>query len=101
MFDYLSRILKWRKGNEVISKGSMKHFMPYNGTYVYLRSYNGKNILVILNGTDKEQQIPTARYIEILSNFHQGKDIISQSVIDLSKEFINLSPRQSIILELE
>ncbi len=101
VYDYLSNLLKWRKNNEAIAKGSMKHFIPYKGTYVYVRSHEGKEVMILLNGTDKEQQIPVLRYAEILKNYSQGKDIISGSTIDLSKEMINLSPRQSVVMELQ
>lgn len=101
VYDYLSNLLKWRKNNEVIARGGMKHFIPYKGTYVYVRSHEGKEVMILLNGTDKEQQIPISRYAEILKNYSQGRDIILGSTVDLSKESINLSPRQSIVMELQ
>ena len=33
-YNFISKIANWRKGNDVIAKGSMKHFMPENGLYV-------------------------------------------------------------------
>lgn len=101
MYNFLKTILDWRKGNEVIAKGDMTHFMPFNGTYVYARSYNGKDVLVLLNGTDKEQQIPTSRYKEVVKGYKQGNDVISGAGIDLTQETIKLAPRQSFILELK
>ena len=40
-WNYMQKLLKWRKGNEVIAKGKMKHFVPQNGVYVYARNLNG------------------------------------------------------------
>ncbi len=40
-WDYMSKLLHWRRGeaNEVIAKGSLKHFMPQNGMYVYRQAW--------------------------------------------------------------
>lgn len=99
-YNYFKNLLNWRKGNEVIAKGEMKHFMPFNGVYVYSRSYNGKTVLVLLNGTSKEQDIPTARYEEVIGSHKQGKDIISSNLVDFSNETIKLVPNQSMVIEL-
>jgi len=40
-WNYLQNLLKWRRGNEVISKGQMKHFQVNQGVYVYERSLDG------------------------------------------------------------
>ena len=33
-FTYMQKLLQWRKGNEVIAKGRLKHFAPNKGIYV-------------------------------------------------------------------
>ena len=77
----------------------MKHFIPQNGIYVYVRSFEGKAAIVILNGTSKEQVLPIKHYNEVLNNATTGKDIISEKNIDLTKD-ITLNPKQSMIIEL-
>lgn len=99
-YNYFKNLLHWRKGNEVIAKGDMKHFMPFNGTYVYSRSYDGKTVLVILNGTSKTQELPVARYAEVIQDHKQGKDIIDGSTIDFTQETVKLAPYQSMVIEL-
>ena len=51
MFSWLSRLLHWRKGNQVITKGTMTQFIPFNGIYVIARQYKGKTAMTVLNGT--------------------------------------------------
>lgn len=99
-YNYFKNLLHWRKGNEVIAKGNMKHFMPFNGTYVYSRSYDGKTVLIILNGTSKTQELPVARYTEVIQDHKQGKNIIDGSIIDFTQENIKLAPYQSMVVEL-
>lgn len=99
-YNFFKNLLHWRKGNDVIAKGNMKHFMPFNGTYVYSRSYDGKTVLVVLNGTSKAQEIPVTRYAEVIQDHKQGKDIIDGNTIDFTQENIKLAPHQSMVIEL-
>lgn len=102
MFDFVSKLLHWRKGNDVISKGSMTQFIPFNGVYVYSRSYVGKSVMVILNGTDSAVDMPVARYAEVLpKSIRQGKDVITGKIIDLNGETIHLQPRESFVVDFD
>ena len=71
--DSYKTILNWRKGNDVIAKGSMVQFMVPNGVYACARQYEGKTIFVILNGTDAETTVPLKFYKEILKNSSREK----------------------------
>lgn len=63
----MQKLLQWRKGNEVIAKGKLKHFAPNKGIYVYERKYGNQSVVVFLNGNDREQTIDLHPYQEILS----------------------------------
>lgn len=96
---YLRQLLKWRKGNEVISKGSLKHFVPRNGAYVYCREYQGKKVLAILNGLDKENSISLDQYQEVLGAPVNGRDVLTNKSVFLDKTLV-LGPRETLLLEL-
>ena len=64
-FTYMQKLLQWRKGNEIIAKGRLKHFAPNKGIYVYERKYGNKSITVLMNGTDKTQTINLTPYKEV------------------------------------
>ena len=98
MFTWLSRLLHWRQGNEVITKGQQIQFIPINGIYVIARQYQGKTALTILNGTSKPATLDVARYAEVIGSVARAKDILTGRYYDLSKNF-ELKPRQSLILE--
>lgn len=97
-FDYMKKILNWRKGNEAIAKGTLKHFAPMNSVYVYERKYNGKSVVVILSGSDSEKMINLADYKEILPK-NEAKDIISENTINLTGGTLTIAPRSVFILE--
>ena len=98
MFQWTSRLLHWRQGNEVIIKGRQTQFIPYNGIYVIARQYKGRTALTILNGTTKPATMNIKRYQEVIGDKKQAKDILTGRYYDLSKD-LELSPRQSLILE--
>ena len=98
-WNYMQKLLKWRKGNEVIAKGKMKHFVPQNGVYVYARNLNGKQVVVIMNGNAKDSVLPLDRYDEILKGYTSGKDVITGKVVSLQKE-LTLGAKDVLVLEL-
>lgn len=96
--DFLSKVAKWRKGNKVISEGSLKHFMPENGMYVYERRLDDKRAVVIMNGTDKELSIDMSIYSEILPDGTTLKDIVTGESFTVTQK-MKFSPRALFILE--
>ena len=98
MFTWMSRLLHWRQGNKVITKGKQTQFLPYQGVYVVARQYQGKTALTVLNGTSKPTTMNVARYEEVIGKASKAKDILTGRYVDLSKN-IELKPRQSLVLE--
>ena len=99
MFDWLSRLLHWRQGNDVIIKGKQTQFIPYKGIYVIARQYNGKTVLTILNGNRKQADMQLDRYAEVIGNATAGKDVITSRTIKHKKK-LSLNSRQTLIIEL-
>ena len=98
-FNYLQKMLNWRKGNNIIANGKMKHYAVQNGVYLYERYLNNKKVVVVMNGTSKNVEVNLDRYAETLGNRKQGFDVVSNKNIQLSNT-LKLTPRQTIILEL-
>ena len=99
MFDWLSRLLHWRQGNDVIIKGKQTQFIPFNGIYVIARQYQGKTVLTILNGNRKQADMQLDRYAEVIGNATAAKDVITGRTIRLDKK-LSLKSRQTLIIEL-
>ena len=99
MFDWLSRLLHWRQGNDVIIKGKQTQFIPYKRIYVIARQYNGKTVLTILNGNRKQADMQLDRYAEVIGNATAAKDVITGRTIKLDKK-LSLKSRQTLIIEL-
>lgn len=97
-FDFISNLNRWRRGNEVVAKGSMKHFMPTNGLYAYERRLGDRSVVVIMNGTDSELEADMTRYGEILDFEAPYRDVVSGTEIR-PEVTMRFAPRQVLILE--
>lgn len=103
-YDFMSRLLQWRKGADAVHSGKMKHFAPNQGVYVYQRYIPGtdKSVTVILNGTDKSVDLDMSRYAEILRPGTEYVDALSgQTVTPMPADnsSFSLSPRKILVLE--
>ena len=99
MFVWLSRLLHWRKGNDVITQGRQTHFIPFSGIYVLARTLDKRRVLTIMNGTSKPATMPVARYAEVIGDAHEARDVLTGRTINLQND-IKLAPRATLVLEL-
>ena len=99
-WDYMSKLLHWRRGeaNEVIAKGSLKHFMPQNGMYVYRRKLGDKEVTVLMNGTTRPLTVTMERTLEILPYGTRLHDIISGEDVTIAEQ-MTFAPRQVMVLQ--
>ena len=98
MFRWTARLLHWRQGNEIITKGKQTQFIPQNGVYVVARSYNGKNVMTVINGTSKAATMKAERYAEIIGDAQEATNILTGHKINISKD-VKLAPRGVMVLE--
>ena len=98
MFTWLSRLLHWRQGNDVITKGSQTQFIPYNGVYVMARRYNGRTVMTVVNGTGRTTVFAVKRYAEVIGHNTEAKDVLTDRTVSLTDD-TQLEPRKVMILE--
>lgn len=96
-YRYFQRLLHWRKGNEVIARGEMTQFLVQQGVYAYARHYEGRTVLVLLNGSDSPTTLPLHPYKEVLGNAVQGRDVISGRIVRLD-EPLQMAARESLVV---
>ena len=103
MFNWLSRLLHWRRGNETIIRGYQTQFIPYNGIYVVTRRWHRNTVMTILNGTTQDAVLDISRYQELFDDgqdVSRVQDIPTGRYYDLTKN-LTLKPRQTLVLEFQ
>ena len=105
MFQWLSHLLHWRKGNETIVRGYTTQFCPWKGVYVMARRWHRNTVITVINGTSKPAAFEVARFAELLdtqgsATSTRATDIPTGRHYDLSAD-VPLAPHQALVLELE
>lgn len=97
---YLKQLLNWRKHNNVIAKGKILHFAPFDGVYVYFRYNKEKTIMVVMNKNDKKVSIDTKRFAEVLKGRTHALDVLSNESVDI-KSGISVNRKSTTIFEMK
>lgn len=102
IFDFVKKLLNWRKNNPVIHTGGLKHFIPENDVYVYFRYNDDKKVMVVLNNADEESHtLSMKRYAEMLEGVNEGVDIISGQPVTGLKQSLTVPAKTAMIIELK
>ena len=80
---YLKKLLNWRKNNPVIATGSILHFAPFDGIYVYFRYNKEKTIMVVMNKNPVPVKIDVKRFAEILKGKKKAENIITGDPVSI------------------
>ena len=83
-WDFISSVLQWRRSpevNEVIARGSLKHFMPQNGLYIY-----------------EPREVTMERTVEILPYGTRMHNMVSGEEVTVA-ETMTFAPREVLILQ--
>ena len=99
-WDYLKRLLNWRKQSEAVTTGQLIHYTPdESGCYVYARVKGNQTVLVVMNGTNEDRTLDMNRFHEVIQGKQVGKDVISGKTIDIANT-MNIAARGVYVLEL-
>ena len=100
-WDYMQKLLHWRKQNKAITEGNLIHYAPNNsGCYVYARIKDDKTALVILNGSNKDQLLSMDRYKDVISSYTKGVDVITGQELDVTSQ-ITVPARGVFVMDLK
>jgi glycosidase len=98
-WDYLQKLLQWRKTNDAITKGTMVHYEPKNGIYVYGRTKDNHTVMVILNSAITDQAVKMDRFTDIIGKYTTGKDVITAKTFQFNNS-ITIPAKGEYVLEL-
>ena len=99
-FNFVKKLLNWRKNEPLIHTGKLTHFVPQNECYVYARHNGQKTILIVLNNhKEKEAPLDTDRFKEVLKNYTKATEIHSKKKFENMKDIV-IPAQTGYILEL-
>jgi glycosidase len=95
-FNYLSKLLNWRKNKPVIHTGLLTQYVPENDVYVYFRYNEKEKIMVIMNNNETDQTLKTSRFAENLNGEKTAKDLMTEKTYELSTSIV--VPKQTTLI---
>ncbi len=98
-WDYMQKLLQWRKSSIAVTQGKLIHYAPKNDVYVYARIKGSHTVLVMLNSSTTDQTVQMDRFTDITAGYTHGRDVISSAILDLSKQVV-IHAKGEYILEL-
>lgn len=100
-FDFARKLLNFRKSSKALTEGSFVHYTPDNNSkcYVFGKTTGDNTVMVILNGSDRAQSLPMARFADLIGGSNMGTDVITGREIDL-RQNVSMEPRGVYVLEL-
>lgn len=98
-WDYLRKLLQWRKTSTAINSGKMIHYAPKDGVYVFGRIKGDKTVLVVINSSLIDKELKLDRFSDVITGYSSGKDVISSKEIAL-KQSISIPAKGQYILDL-
>lgn len=100
LFNYVKKLLNYRRNHEVLQTGKLMQYVPEKGVYVYFRYNAQQTVMVVYNGNDAQSNLLTARFDERMNGFTKAVNLITGETIDLANG-IALPARTALVLELQ
>jgi glycosidase len=99
-YDFLKKVLNWRKNEKVIQTGKLTHYIVNDNIYVYFRHDANDTVMIIINGNQIEKELDTKRFQKNIVNAKSGVNVLTDEEIkDLSK--LHLPSRSALIIKLK
>ncbi len=101
LHDTFRTLLKWRQTSAAVQKGRTVHFLRRDNTYAYFRIAESETVLVFINNSLEEKEIPWNDYQEITVNLpSEGMDILNSRTVKVGDK-LAVGPRSSVIVEFK
>ena len=73
-------------------------YIPQEEVYVYFRTFEQENIMVVANRNKEGKTIDLARFSQGLKGATSGENLITEEKVDLSRGTIEVGPMETLIL---
>lgn len=99
-YDYMSRLLLWRKDNAWFGSSKLVQFVPEENTYVYFRMDGTKAVMCVYNMNDKEVELDLSRFTECMQGRTRALEITTGARANLSGK-LALPAKSNFVYELK
>jgi len=99
-FDFLQKLLNYRKNQPLLHTGKLTHYMPRDGVYVYFRAGASGKLMVIINKNEANSRLDLKRFEQDLRGFHVVENALTRENFSI-KAPLPLAGKSAVIFELK
>lgn len=96
---FVKTLLNWRKSASAIHSGSLVHYLPEDGVYVYFRANDQQLVMVLMNNNQEEVEVDTTRFKETSKAASSMKNVMTGARKDYGRS-ITVPARTAAVFEL-
>ena len=101
LHDTFRTLFTWRKTSTAVQQGRTVHFLRRDNTYAYFRIADAETVLVFVNNSLEEKEIPWGDYEEITVNLpSEARDVLTSETMKVGEKLV-LGPRTAKIIEFK
>lgn len=93
-------LLNWRKNSEAVHEGTLKHYVPVDGAYVYFREAEDQAVMVVLHKATHSAELDLGRFDEVLNGRRVLRNVITEEELTAGSTLV-VPPMAAFILEVE
>lgn len=107
-YQFTKNLFNWRSSQKVIHDGALLQYVPQNNVYVYFRflspeqagSEDAEVLMVILNNSQKEEELLWSRFLEGLHGYEFGNDVLTNQSFDFGQTTGKIPAKTAYIIKL-
>ncbi|MGJ8683339.1 MAG: glycoside hydrolase family 13 protein [Nonlabens sp.] len=98
--EFTKKLLNYRKNKSVLHTGKLLQYVPENNCYIYFRYNDDSRVMVIINNNSEAVTLDLKKFAEGIAGRKKGKDILTNQLIDLTKE-LKIEGKTSMVIDLD
>ena len=97
---FVKKLLNWRKASEAIHLGALTHYLPKDGMYVYFRSSEDENVMVVMNKNDSDSDLDLSRFQAELKGHKTLHNVFEGKALSMPKS-ISINAKTALIFDIK
>jgi glycosidase len=98
--DFTKKMIKIRQEHPALQNGSLVHYIPQNGVYVYFRTKGDEKIMIVLNNNDDAVNLNLKRFQEQFTNKSHMEELYLKKSMELP-DVLNLEAKSFHIYQIK
>ena len=96
--EWIRTLAKLRRNSCALNSGELLHYIPKDEVYVYFRTFEQENVMVVANRNKDSKTLDLRRFSQGLKDANTGENLITKESIDLSGQTVEVGPMETLIL---